>query len=101
MFIHNNFLERLGTFIVHFVDSWKEATLLQIAKNLLPYSDMFRNRMVFSGAYNISVCVIDITHNYVVSSPAVNGGKTTGEIRRKQVTWFNIGNTNSLCPSVR
>ena len=24
VFIHNNFLERLGTFIVHFVDSWTE-----------------------------------------------------------------------------
>ena len=32
VFIHNNFLELLGTFIVHYVDSWTEATLLQIAK---------------------------------------------------------------------
>ena len=32
VFIHNNLLERLGKFIVHFVDSWTEAPLLQVAK---------------------------------------------------------------------
>ena len=85
MFIHNNFLERLGTFIVHFVDSWTEAALVQIVKNILVYSDMFRNRTIFHGAYNNSVCVIDITHNYVVVAPAGNGGKMTGEIRRDSV----------------
>ena len=50
LFIHNNFLEHLGAFIVYFVDSWTEAALLEVAKNLLVYSDMFRNRTVFHGA---------------------------------------------------
>ena len=86
MFIHNNVLELLGTFIVHFVDSWKEAPLLQVAINILVYSDMFSNRTVFHGAYNNSVCFIDVTHNYVVVAPAGNGGETTGEIRHEQVT---------------
>ena len=55
--IHNNVLEILGTFIVHFVDSWIEARLLQVAKNLLVYSDMFSNRAVFHGANNNSIFV--------------------------------------------
>ena len=45
--IHNNVLELLGTFIVHFVDSWMEAPLLQVAKNILVYSYIFSNRAVF------------------------------------------------------
>ena len=32
VFIHNNVLELLGAFIFHFVDSWKEATILQVAE---------------------------------------------------------------------
>ena len=35
VFIHNNLLERLVTFIVNFVDSWTDAAFLQVAKNLL------------------------------------------------------------------
>ena len=101
VFIHNNFLERLGTFIVHLLDSWTEAALLQVAKNILVYSDMFRNRTVFHGAYKNSVYFIDVTHNYVVVAPDGNGGKTTGDIRRKQVTWFNNGNANIFGPSVQ
>ena len=101
VFIHNNFLELLGTFIVHFVDSWTEATLLQVAKTFLVYSDMFSNRTVFHGAYNNSVCVINLTHKYVVVAPAGNDGKMTGGIRRKQVTWFDNSNANSFVPSVR
>ena len=89
VFIHNNVLEILGTFIVHFVDSWTEATLLQVSENLLVYSDLFSNRTVFHGAYNNSVCFIDVTHNYVVVAPVGNGWKTTSEIRRKQMNWFN------------
>ena len=83
VFIQNNVLELLGKFIIHFVNSWTEATLLQVAENLFFYLDMFSNRMVFHGAYNNSVCVIYVTHNYVVVAPAGNGGKKTGEIRRK------------------
>ena len=37
LFVHNNLLERLGTFIVHFVESWMEAAFLQVAKNLVVY----------------------------------------------------------------
>ena len=62
---------------------------------------MFRNRTVFHGVYNNYNCVIDITHNYLVVAPAVNGGETTGEIPRKQVTWIDKGNSNSFGPSVR
>ena len=101
VFIHNNFLGRLGVFIVHFVDSWTEAALLQIAKIILVYSDMFRNRTFFHGAYNNSVCVIYITHNYVVAAPTGNSGKMTCEIRRKQFTWFDNSNVNSFGPSVQ
>ena len=101
MFINNNVLDLLGTFIVHFVDSWTEATLLQVAINLLVYSDMFSNRTVFHGAYNNFVCVVDVTHNYVVVAPARNGGKMTGEIRHEQVSWLDNSNANSFDPSVR
>ena len=97
--IHDNVLELLGTFIVHFVDIWTEAPILQVAKNLLVYSDMFSNRAVFHGAYNNSICVIDVTHNYVVVAPAGNISKTTSEIRRKQITWFHHSNLNSFGPS--
>ena len=82
VFIHDNVLELLGKFIVHFVESWTEATLLQVAKNILVYSDMFSNRTVFHGAYNNSVCFIYVTQNYVVVSPAGNGWKKTSDIRR-------------------
>ena len=101
VFIHNNVLERLGAFIVHCVDSWTEAALIQISKNILVYSDMFRNRTVFHGAYNNYVCAIDRTHNYVFVAPSVNGGKTTGEIRCKKVTCFDNGNANIFGPSVQ
>ena len=97
--IHNNLLELLGTFIVSLVDSLTEAPLLQVAKNILVYSDMFSNRAVFHGAYNNSICVINVTHNYVVVAPAGNGGKTTSEIRRKKTTWFDNINVNSFGPS--
>ena len=101
MFIHINFLERLGTFIAHFVESLTEAALLQIAKNIFVYSDMFRKRTDFHRAYNNYVCVIDVTHNYVVVAPTGNGEKKTGEIYRKQVNWFDNGNVNSFGPIVR
>ena len=101
VFIRNNFLELLGTFIVHFVDSWTEATLLQVAENLFLYSDMFSSRTVFHGAYNNYVCVIHVTHNYVVVAPAGNIGKTTGEICCEQVTWFNNSNADSFGPGVQ
>ena len=78
-----------------------EAALIQVAKNLLVYLDMFRNRTVFHGAYNNSVCFIYVTQNYVVVAPAGNGGKNTSEIRCKQVTCFNNVNANSFGPSVR
>ena len=78
-----------------------EATLLQGAKNPLVYSDMFSNRTVFNGAYNNSVCVIDVTHNDVVVSPAGNGEKTTSEIRREKVAWFDNSNADSFGPGVR
>ena len=94
--IQNNILELLGTFIVHFVDSWTEATLLQVAENLFLYSDMFSSRTVFHGAYNNYVCVIHVTHNYVVVAPAGNGGKMASEICREQVTWFDNSNADSF-----
>ena len=67
---NNNILYLLGTFVVHLVDSWTEAPLLQVAKDVLVYSDMFSNRAGFHGAYNNYICVIDVTNNYVVVSPA-------------------------------
>ena len=67
--INDNFLQFLGTFIVHLVDGWLESPLFQVAKDLLVYSDVFCNRAVFHGAYNNSICVIDVTHNYVVVAP--------------------------------
>ena len=101
LFIHNNVLELLGAFIFHFVEIWTEATLLQVAENILVYSDMFNNRTVFHGSYNNSVCVIDVTHNYLVVSPAGNGGKTASEICREQVTWFDNSNADSFGPVVQ
>ena len=101
VFIHDNVLDLLGTFIVHFVDIWAEATLPQVAENILVYSDMFSNRTVFHGAYNNSICVIYVTHNYVVVAPAGNGGKTASEIYREQVTWFDNSNSDSFVPGVQ
>ena len=62
---------------------------------------MFSNRTIFHGAYNNSVCGIDVTHNYVVVAPAENGGKTTREICSKKITWFDNSNADSFGPSVR
>ena len=62
-------LQFLGTFIVHLVDGWTESPFFQVAKDLLVDSDVFCNRAVFHGAYNNSICVIEVTHNYVVVAP--------------------------------
>ena len=48
------------------MDGWTKSPLFQVSKDLLVYSDVFSNRAVFHGAYNNSICVIDVTHNYVV-----------------------------------
>ena len=68
--INDNVLYFLGTFIFHLVDGWTESPFFQISKDLLVDSDVFCNRAVFHGAYNNSICVIDVTHNYVVVAPA-------------------------------
>ena len=68
--IIDDVLQLLGTFIVHLVDGWAKSPFFQVAKNILVYSDVFYNRAVFHGAYNNSICVIDVTHNYVVVAPA-------------------------------
>ena len=68
--INDNFLDFLGAFIVYLVDNWTESPFFQVAKDLLVDSDVFCNRAVFHGAYNNSICVIDVTHNYVVVAPA-------------------------------
>ena len=81
------------------MDSWAEAPLLQVTKDLLVYSGMFSNRVVFHRAYNNSICVIDVTHNYVVVAPAGNGCKTTSEIHGKKITWFDHINVDSFGPS--
>ena len=62
--------EFLWTFIVHLVDGWTESPFFQVGKDLLVDSDVFCNRAVFHGVYNNSICVKDVTHNYVVVSPA-------------------------------
>ena len=64
--MNDDVLQFLGTFIVHLVDGWAKSPFFQVAKNLLVDSDVFCNRAVFHGAYNNSICVIDITHNYLV-----------------------------------
>ena len=97
--IHDNVIELLGTFIVHFVESWMEAPLLQVSKNILVYLDMFSNREIFHGEYNNSICVIDVTQNYVVVSPAGNGWKTNSDISREQITWFDNSTVNIFGPS--
>ena len=48
--ISDNFLQFLGTFIVHLVDGWEKSPFFQVAKNLLVDSDVFFNRVVFHGA---------------------------------------------------
>ena len=68
--INNNFLWFLGTFIVHLVDGWAKSPFFQVAKNICVDSDVFCNRAVFHGACNNSICVIDVTHNYLVVAPA-------------------------------
>ena len=68
--INDNVLQLLGTFIVLLVDGWAKSPFFQVAKNLLVDSDVFCNRAVFHVAYNNSICVIDVTHNYVVVAPA-------------------------------
>ena len=69
--INDDFLQFLGTFIVHLVDGWAKSPFFQVAKNLLVDSDAFCNSAIFHGAYNNSICVIDVSHNYVVVAPAV------------------------------
>ena len=68
--MNDDVLQFLGTFIVHLVDGWEKSLFFQVAKNLIVDSDVFCNRAVFHGAYNNSIFVIDVTHNYVVVSPA-------------------------------
>ena len=63
-------LQFLGTLIVHLVDGWAKSPFFQVAKNLLVDFDVFCKRAVFHGAYNNSICVIDVTHNYVIVAPA-------------------------------
>ena len=68
--INDNVLQFLGALIFHLVDGWAKSPFFQVAKNLLGDSDVFCNRAVFHGAYNNSICVINITHNDVVVAPA-------------------------------
>ena len=68
--INNYVLQFLGAFIVHLVDGWAKSPYFQVAKNIFLDSDGFCNRAVFHGAYNNSICVINVTHNYVVVAPA-------------------------------
>ena len=67
--MNDDVLQFLWTFIVHIVDVWTESPFFQVAKNLLVYSDVFNNRAVFHGACNNSICVIDVTQNYIVVAP--------------------------------
>ena len=80
--MNNDVLQFLGTFIVHLVDGWAKSPFSQVAKYLIVDSDVFCNRAVFHGAYNNSICVIYVTHNYVVVAPALYGWKTASKIRR-------------------
>ena len=68
--MNDDVLQFLGTFIVHLVNGWAKSPFFQVAKNLIEDSDVFCNRAVFHGAYNNSICVIDVTHNYVVVAQA-------------------------------
>ena len=68
--MQDDVLQFFGTFIVHLVDGWAKSPFSQVAKYLIVDSDVFCNRAVFHGAYNNSICVINITHNYVVLAPA-------------------------------
>ena len=63
-------LQFLGTFIVHIVDGWEKSPFFQVAKNIIVDSDVLCNRAVFHRAYNNAICVINVTHNYVVVAPA-------------------------------
>ena len=67
--MNDDVLQFLGTFIVHLVGGWAKSPFFQVAKNLLVDSDVFCNRAIFHGAYNNSICVIDVTHNYVFVAP--------------------------------
>ena len=68
--INDGVLQFLGAFIVYLVDGWAKSLFFLVVKNLLVDSDVFCNRAVFHGAYNNSIFVIDVTHNYVVVAPA-------------------------------
>ena len=68
--MNDDVLQLLGTFIVHLVDGWAKSPFSQVAKDLMVDSDVFCNRAVFHKAYNNSICVINVTHNYVVVSLA-------------------------------
>ena len=67
--MNDDVLKFLGAFIVHLVDGWTESPFFHVSKDLLVDSDVFCNRAVFHGAYNNSICVIYVTHNYVVVAP--------------------------------
>ena len=79
--MNDDVLQFLGTFIVHLVDGWAKSPFFQVDKNLLVDSDVFCNRAVFHGGYNNFICVIDVTHNYVVVAPASYSWKTASKIR--------------------
>ena len=75
------------------MDGWAKSPFLQVAKNLFVDSDVFCNRAVFHGAYNNSICVIDITHTYVVVSRLDMVGKRP----MRSVASKSLGSTTVMC----
>ena len=75
--IHNYISECLWTFVVHFMDRWTETTFCQVLENILVNSDVFCCGAVLHGAYNNPICVINITHDYVVVAPAGDSRETS------------------------
>ena len=54
--------------------------------------------MIFHGAYNNSVCVVNVTHNYVVLALTGDSKKTSCQVGGKQVIWFNNGHAKRFGP---
>ena len=88
IYIHNDFSEGQWTFIIHFMNSWAEAPLLEVVKDFSVHTDVFGSGSVFHWADNYAIRVINVTHNDVIVAPAGNGRETFSEISSKESSGF-------------